>query len=202
VTVNAAVGQSVSAGSFSYTNLTEQVQVIGSLILSVSQPSTLSALTAAVSPGGESATTSTISTITVLTFSPPVSVSPGASVSFSFTAMTSGDAAMKAEPCAYAGVLIWGGATPIGQLSGGALFIGLLLMPLGIKQRRRVGLVAFAALALMATATGCGNSESAEPLQQSAIVNSQGSLNKPVVLRTIDATGNSSELQVAAVRYE
>jgi hypothetical protein len=202
ITVRAAGGQSVNVGSFSYTNLAGQVQVIGSLILSVSEPSTLSALTAAVSPGGQSATTSTISTITTLTFSPPVTVSPGASVTFSFAAMTSSDTAMKAEPFAYAGVLIGGGATPIGKLSGGTLFIGLLLMPLGIRQRRRVGLVAFAALVLMATATGCGNSESAAPLQQTVIVNSQGNLSKPVILRTINATRSSSELQVAAVRYE
>src|SRR5262249_25545236 len=162
-------GQSIGAGSFSYKNLTEQVQVIGSLILSVTAPSTLSALTAAVSPGGQSATTSTISTITIVTFSPPVTVSPRASVAFSFTAMTSSGAAMRAEPFAYAGILIGGGATTIGQLTGGTLFIGLLLMPLGIRQRRRVGLVAFAALALMASATGCGNSESGAPLQQTAI---------------------------------
>jgi len=202
VTVNAAGGQSIGAGSFSYANLTEQVQVIASLIVSVNEPSALSALTAAVSPGGQSATTSTITTLTTLTFSAPVTVSPGASVTFSFTAMTLSDAAMKADRFAYAGALIWGGATPIGQLSGGALFIGLLLMPLGIKQRRRVGLVALAAVALMATATGCGDSEGAAPSQQTAIVNSQGSLNKPVILRTINTMGSSSELQLTALRYE
>ena len=202
LTINAAGGQSIGAGTFSYKNLTEQVQSIGSLILSVTAPSTLSTLTAAVSPGGQSATASTISTITILTFSPPVTVSPGASVTFSFTAMTSSGTAMKAEPFAYAGILIGGGATPIGQLSGGTLLIGLLLMPLGIRQRRRVGWVAFAALALMATATGCGNSENAAPLQQTAIVNSQGILNKPAILRIINTTGSSSELQLTAVRYE
>src|SRR5215469_4956937 len=71
VTVNAAGGQSIGAGSFSYTNLTGQVQGIGSLIVSVSDPSTLSALRADVSPGGQSATTSTITPSTTLTFSPP-----------------------------------------------------------------------------------------------------------------------------------
>jgi hypothetical protein len=110
---------------------------------------------------------------------------------------------MNAEPFAYAGILIRGGAAPIGQLSGGMLFIGLLLMPLGIRQRRRVGLVAFAALALMATATGCGNSNgSGAPSQQTAIVDSQGNLSKPVILRTIKTTGTSSSLELTAVRYE
>src|SRR5262249_45576393 len=61
---------------------------------------------------------------------------------------------------------------------------------------------AFAALALMATAAGCGNSESGAPLQQTAIVNSQGILNKPAILRTINTTGSSSELQLTAVRYD
>jgi hypothetical protein len=155
-----------------------------------------------VSPGGQSATTSTITTVTILTFSSPVTVSPAASVTFSFTATTSSGAAMKGEPFAYAGILIGSGAASVGQLSGGTLFIGLLLMPLGIRQRRRVGLAAFAALALMGTATGCGNSESAAPLQQTTIVNSQGILNKPVILRTINTAGSSSELQLIAVRYE
>jgi hypothetical protein len=109
---------------------------------------------------------------------------------------------MNAEPFAYAGILIRGGAAPIGQLSGGMLFIGLLLMPLGIRQRRRVGLAAFAALALMATATGCGDSGSGAPSHQTAIVDSQGNLSKPVILRTIKTTGTSSSLEVTAVRYE
>jgi hypothetical protein len=203
ITVRAAGGQSVSAGSFSYTNLTGQVQVIGALIVSVSEPSTLSALTAAVSPGGQSATSSTITASTTLTFSPPVTISPGASVTFSLTATTSSGAAMRAEPFAYAGILIGSGAAPISQLGGGMLFIGLLLMPLGIRQRRRVGLAAFAALALMATATGCGESNgSAAPSQQTVIVDSQGNLNKPVVLRTIKTTASNSSLEVTAVRYE
>jgi hypothetical protein len=203
ITVRAAGGQSVSAGSFSYTNLTGQVQVIGALIVSVSEPSTLSALTAAVSPGGQSATSSTITASTTLTFSPPVTISPGASVTFSLTATTSSGAAMNAEPFAYAGILIRGGAAPIDRLGGGMLFIGLLLMPLGIRQRRRVGLVAFAALALMATATGCGDSSgSGAPSQQTAIVDSQGTLNKPVILGTIKTTASSSSLELTAVRYE
>jgi hypothetical protein len=202
ITVRAAGGQSVSAGSFSYTNLTGQVQAVGSLIVSVSEPSTLSALTAAVSPSGQSATSSTITASTSLTFLPPVTISPGASVTFSLTATTSSGAAMNAEPFAYAGILIRGGAAPIGQLSGGMLFIGLLLMPLGIRQRRRVGLAAFAALALMATATGCGDSGSGTPSQQTAIVDSQGNLSKRVILRTIKTTGTSSSLEVTAVRYE
>jgi len=202
VTVNAAGGQSVGAGSFSYTNLTGQVQGIGSLIVSVSDPSTLSTLSAAVSPGGQSATTSTITPSTTLTFSPSVTVSPGASVTFSLTATTLSGAAMNGAPFAYAGVLPGGGDAPIGQPGGAILFIGLALMPLGVRQRRRVALVVIAALALAATATGCGGSSGSNaPTQQTAIVDSQGNLNKPVILRTIKTTGSSSELRATAVRY-
>ena len=110
---------------------------------------------------------------------------------------------MNAEPFAYAGILILGGAAPIGQLGGGTLFIGLLLMPLGFRQRRRIALAALAALALVATATGCGESnESGAPSQQTAIVDSQGNLNKPVVLTTIKTTASNSSLELTALRYE
>jgi hypothetical protein len=53
-----------------------------------------------------------------LTFSPPVTISPGASVTFSLTATTSSGAAMRAEAFAYAGILIGSGAAPISQLGG------------------------------------------------------------------------------------
>jgi hypothetical protein len=201
LTVSAAGGQSISVGSFSYENLTEQVQVIGSLIVSVSEPSTLSALSATASPGGESATTSTIASSTVLTFSPPVTISPGGRVTFALTATTSSGAAMNAETFAYAGVLTHGGASPIGQPGAEMLFVGLLLMPLGIAQRRRAVLIAFGVLALMATAAGCGNSGTA-PSPQTVIVDSQGNLNKPLTLRTIKKSGGSSSQQVTAVRYQ
>jgi hypothetical protein len=203
LTVNAGSGQSVSGGSFSYTNLTEQVQVIGSLIVSVSDPSTLSALSASVSPGDERATTSAIASSTVLTFAPPVTISPGVSVSFALTATTSSGAAMNAEPFAYAGIFTRGGASPIGQPGAEMLFVGLLLMPLGIGQRRRAVLMAFGVLALMATAAGCGNSSgSGAPSQQTVIADSQGNLNKAFRLHTIKTPGGSSTQQVTAVRYQ
>jgi hypothetical protein len=202
LTVSVAGGQSISVGSFSYTDLTEQVQVIGSLIVSVSDPSTLSALSATASPGGERATTSAIASSTVLTFTPPVTVTPGVSVTFALTATISSGAAMSAEPFAYAGVLTRGGASPIGQPGAEMLFVGLLLMPLGIGQRRRAMLIAFGLLALMATAAGCGSSGSGAPSQQTVIVDSQGNLNKPLTLRTIKNSGGSSSQQVTAVRYQ
>jgi hypothetical protein len=202
LTVSVAGGQSISVGWFSYTDLTEQVQVIGSLIVSVSDPSTLSALSATASPGGERATTSAIASSTVLTFTPPVTVTPGVSVTFALTATISSGAAMSAEPFAYAGVLTRGGASPIGQPGAEMLFVGLLLMPLGIGQRRRAMLIAFGLLALMATAAGCGSSGSGAPSQQTVIVDSQGNLNKPLTLRTIKNSGGSSSQQVTAVRYQ
>jgi hypothetical protein len=200
--VSAAGGQTISVGSFSYTNLTEQVQVIGSLIVSVSDPSTLSALSATASPGGEKATTSAIASSTVLTFSPPVTISPGLSVTFALTATTSSSAAMSAGTFAYAGMLTRGGAPPIGQPGAEMLLVGLLLMPLGISQRRRAVLIALGVLALMATAAGCGNSGSGAPSQQTVIVDSQGNLNKPLILRTIKNSGGSSSQEVTAVRYQ
>jgi hypothetical protein len=202
LTVSVASGQNISLGSFSYTNLTEQVQVIGSLILSVSDPSTLSAVSATASPGGQRATTSAIASSTVLTFSPPVTIGPGVSVTFALTATTSSGAAMNAEPFAYAGIFSRGGASPIGQPGAEMLFIGLLLMPLGIGQRRRAVLIAFSVLALMASAAGCGNSGSGAPSQQTVIVDSQGNLNKPLNLPTINGSGGSSSQQVTAVRYQ
>jgi hypothetical protein len=202
LTVSAAGGQSISVGSFNYANLTEQVQVIGSLVVSVSDPSTLSELSATASPGGERATTSAIASSTVLTFSPPVTISPGVSVTFALTATLSSGAAMNAEPIAYAGILTRGGVSPIGQPLAEMLFVGLLLMPLGIGQRRRAVLIALGVLALMATAAGCGNSGSAAPSQQTVIVDSQGNLSKPLILRTIKNSGESSSQQVTAVRYQ
>ena len=203
LTVSAAGGQSIGAGSFSYKNLTEQVQVIGTLIVSVSDPSALSALSATASPGGERATTSTIASSTVLTFAPPVTISPGVSVTFALTATTSNGAAMNAQPFAYAGIFTREGASPIGQPGAEMLLVGLLLMPLGIAQRRRAALIAFGVLALMATSAGCGNSGSGAPSPQTVIVDSQGNLTKPLTLSTIKKkTGGSSSQQVTAVRYQ
>jgi hypothetical protein len=203
VTIKTAAGQSVNLGSFLYTNLTEQAQHVGLLIVSVGDPSTLSALTATVSPGGENATTSVIAASTALTFSPPITIGAGASVTFLLTAGTSNYAAMNTQPLAYAGILTRGDASPIGQLDGEILFIGLLLMPLGIGQRRRVALIAFVVLALMATAAGCsGGSGSTAPSQQIAIVDSQGNLNKAITLRTIKTTDSSSSQQLTALRFE
>ena len=203
VAVETAAGQSVNLGSFRYTNLTEQAQHVGVLIVSVGDPSTLSALTATVSLGGENATTSVIAASTALTFSPPITIGAGASVTFSLTAGTSSYGAVNIQPLAYAGILTRGGASPIGQLGGEMLFIGLLLMPLGISQRRRVALIAFAVLTLLAAAAGCGKgSGSAAPSQQTAIVDSQGNLNKAITLRTIKTTGSSSSQQLTALRFE
>lgn len=194
--------QDANAGSFTYTNLSSQAQYIGSLIVSVSNPSALSALTAVVTQTGASASTNEIAPSTTLTFSPPITITEGAAVTFSFTATVAGGAAMNTRPFAYASMLA-GGASPTGRLSGGMLLVGVMLMPLGIRQRRRVALVALVGVLLMVTAAGCGGgSSSAGQSGQSTVVDSGGNPKKSIVLSTIKSSVGNSTQQLVAVAFE
>jgi hypothetical protein len=158
-------------------------------------------LTATVNETGESASASVIAASTTLSFAPPVTVDPGASVTFSFTATAAGGAAMNTLPPAYASMLT-DGASPPGPLSGGMLMLGVLLMPLGIKQRRRAVLVAFLGLALIASAAGCGSSSTAATSGQTVLVDSQGNPTKPVALSTIKTSSGNSTQQLTAIEFE
>ncbi|MGO9452323.1 MAG: hypothetical protein ACLQDV_14970 [Candidatus Binataceae bacterium] len=177
ITVSAGAGQTVGLGSFTYTNVSQQAQNLGSVVVLISDPSMLSSLTVTASPGGESATVTSIAASTTLTFSAPIAIDAGESVSFSLTGVTAGASAMNAAPLAYASILGGGGSGPPAPLSTGMLMLGVLLIPLGIRQRRRATLIAFALL--IVTAAGCGGSSSSgAPATQSAAVDNNGNLNR------------------------
>jgi len=74
------------------------------------------------------------------------------------------------------------------------MLIGLMLMPLGIRQRRRALLMAFAALALMVTLASCGGSSSSAPTGISRPVSGGGMLSSPVKLSTITVKSGSASI--------
>ncbi|MGO9602126.1 MAG: hypothetical protein ACLQAT_01750 [Candidatus Binataceae bacterium] len=203
VTVSASVGQSVSSGSFSYTNTRTTAQQIVSVVITASNPSALASLTA--TEGGQSASVAPVAASNRLTFTPPISVAAGATVSFTITAETAGSIAAIVQRIIYAGMLA-GDASPIGPLGGGMMLLGVMLMPMGVGRRRRALVMTFAAIALMVTVAGCGSSNSSSPSNSGSPVDGSGTLKQPVTLSTINVTSGTSSIssvqQLTAVGYQ
>jgi hypothetical protein len=88
-------GQTVDAGSFTYTAQGDQAELIPCITVTVTDPALLSSMTVNAT-FDESSATSTVTPpvgTTVFYFNPPISVAPGSSVNFSMTAVIAGGAA-------------------------------------------------------------------------------------------------------------
>lgn len=198
VTVSGGAGQSVNAGSFSYSNVINSTQRIGRVIISASDPAALASLTVTTSGSQESASVSPVAASNVFVFNPPIVVNPGASVTFTITARTAGGVAAIARRFAYAAFVELGGdhhdGVPLAPLGAGMLLIGLMLLPLAKPTRRRVALIVIGGLILTVALAGCGSSNSSNPSGYTATVFGSGALSNQVPLSTVTASSASGSV--------
>ncbi|MGO9606161.1 MAG: hypothetical protein ACLQAT_22680 [Candidatus Binataceae bacterium] len=204
VTVSASIAQDVSGGSFSYLNMRSSTQAIGSVIIAASNPSALASLT--VTEGSQIASVAPVTASNTLTFNPPIIVAAGATVSFAITAATAGGISAIAPRIVYAGILA-GGRSPIGPLGGGMMLLGVMLMPLSIRRRRRAVMITLATIALTVTIAGCsGSSGGAPSANTSSVVDSSGMLKNPVILSMVKVTSGGTKItavqHLTAVGFE
>jgi hypothetical protein len=86
-------GQTIDAGSFTYTNtLPDTSELLSSVTVTVSKPKVLSSLTltAVLGQASQSVTVAAPTATTIFQFESPISVPPGETVNFSMTAVISG----------------------------------------------------------------------------------------------------------------
>lgn len=178
-------------GSFQYRNKSAGQQLIGGVVITVTDPGILASLTVTLDSTGQSASVAPVAASNTLIFDPPIAIEDGQTLSFSMTARTiGGDAAIMADSVAYASMLS-GRGQRLAPLGGGLLLLGAMLMPMGIRRRRRVAWMALAALVLIATMAGCGNS-GATPATITRQVEAGGELTRPVKLSVVKVKSSNS----------
>ncbi len=161
-------GDNVEAGSFGYTPIdTADAQVISSVTVSVTHPRIFSSLTLtafldSVPAGSVEVDAPNITSSTIFTFNPVITIPSGGShsLTFSFSGVISGKTmgAIDLDKVQLAGM---GLGLGISVSSGGWLclslsLLGMLIVPLGYAHRRRVAIIAGAILIMGATLAGCG----------------------------------------------
>ena len=150
-------GQTVSGGTFTITNPGTGTANVASVTLSVSRPSIFSSMT--LSGGGQSASVSPPVASSTFTFTTPVSIAAGASVTFDLSGVIAGHTAMAESRVRYAGI------TPIPfsrlrPLETSLLLIGFALLAIPAGGRRRAVIGATLLVALAVSQVGCGGSSS------------------------------------------
>jgi hypothetical protein len=190
INLSSSLDKIVQAGSFSYKNKSGGPQRIGGIVITVSDPGILAALTVTLKSTGQSVTVSPVTSSNTLTFDPAISVEVGQTLNFSVTARTGETAAaIMAQGVAYAGMISGRGSTP---LAGGLLLLGAMLMPMGIRQRRRAVWMALAAVMLIATMAGCSNGGTAGPSTITSQVEASGELRRQARLSMIKVKSGDS----------
>jgi hypothetical protein len=87
---------------------------------------------------------------------------------------------------AYASILSVSGLNPVVSVSAAMMFLGVFLMPLGIRRRRLAPrLTALVLIAVILTMAGCEGGSGFVPAGIQRAVASDGSLSGPVKLSTI-----------------
>jgi hypothetical protein len=101
VNIVGKAGQTVDGGGFTYTSSQSSVELLSNVTVTVSDPALLSSLTltATFDESNPSVTVTPPTGTTVFTFSPPVSVPPNATITFSLSAtIAGGGAATRLAP--------------------------------------------------------------------------------------------------------
>jgi hypothetical protein len=169
VTDVAAPGTTVAAGTFTVTNELAVTETEASATVSVSHPGLFSSMT--VSGGGQSVTVTPPTANTTFTFTTPVMVPAGGSVSFSLSAVIATNPVMLGQAVKYAGLTATAtvpGSGSTWPLSGALLMLGITLLGLPDRTRRRALVLAVLALGLAAASTGCGGSNNGPRFATSA----------------------------------
>lgn len=174
-------GTTDDLGDFSYAPSDTAEQILSSARVSVSKPKLFSSLTLTASLNGEQIGTSTIdapeiTTNTVFTFSPPLTIPAGGgeSLTFALTGVIAGkQAASLSLPnqAKLASLMGNDGLGATGNLMFGLSLLGFAMFPFGAKMRRRTSILAAAILMLALGVAGCSGGSSggnAPPPSQSS----------------------------------
>jgi len=161
VTNVAAPGAAVGAGTLTIQNPSSVTESIASASINVSHPGVFSTMT--LSGAGQSVTVTSPSATTKFTFTTPISIPAGGSVTFSVNAVIAMHPVMLGSEIKYAG-LAPTKSLPITPstwpLTGGLLMLGVALLGLPDSTRRRAIIIAVLGLGLAAASAGCGGSSS------------------------------------------
>ncbi|MGH7932361.1 MAG: hypothetical protein ACREQN_04240, partial [Candidatus Binataceae bacterium] len=160
-------GQSLSGGSFSYTNTGGGAQTLSSVTLSITQPELFSSITLApaVSETRQPAVTvraPEITRATTFTFALGLNIPAGgkATFSLSMTIASGKTASANDHTIVLAGMLAVPGTPGGGDggagLLGGMILLGIAMLPLAARTRRRVPWMAGVMLILAIGVAGCG----------------------------------------------
>jgi hypothetical protein len=165
----AAPGTRAAAGTFTVTNELAVAETVASATVSANHPGLFSSMT--LSGGGQSVTVTPPTANTTFTFTKPVMVPAGGSVSFSLDAVVAANPVMLGKEIKYAGLTVTatvpgGGST--WPLSGALLMLGITLVGLPGRTRRRALILAVVALGLAAASTGCGGGNNGPRFETSA----------------------------------
>ena len=163
-------GATVDLGSFGYAASDASQQIVTSVNVSVSKPGIFSSLTLTASLGGTAIGTSTvnapeITSTTVFTFAPPLTLpaGQGESLTFALTGVISGQTSSLDLPnqiklAGVIGVGNSGGFGGTGNLMLALSLLGLVITPLTTKTRRRTSILVVATLFLATGLVGCNGS--------------------------------------------
>lgn len=186
--------KNVEAGAFKYTNLTDATQQITSVTVTVTKPQALSSLS--VSAGNSSGSISPVFPTTTIPLAQPVSVTKNETVKFELRAVTAAPStAAIANRVGYASIIATD-HSPIGPVGWGLMLMGLTLMPLGIRQRRRTLLLICLAIGLMAAGAGCnGGTATFPPTTATRSVKSDGTTSNPAKLSIITVFSGQTTTQ-------
>jgi photosystem II stability/assembly factor-like uncharacterized protein len=168
VTDVAAPGTRVAAGTFTITDELTVTETVASATVSVSHPGLFSSMT--LSSAGQSVTVTPPTASTTFTFPKPVTVPAGGSVGFSLSAVIAANPVMLGKEIKFAGLTVTTteAGSSIWPLSGALLMLGITLLGLPDRTRRRALILALLALGLTAAATGCGGGNNGPPFETSA----------------------------------
>jgi Beta-propeller repeat len=200
-------GTTDDLGEFGYTPSDNAEQIVSSATVTLSKPKLFSSLTLTASLDGEQIGTSTIdapeiTSTTVFTFSPPLTIPPGGgeSITFALTGVIAGKQAAGlslSNQVKLAGIIgvgnhDGGGLGATGNLMFGLSLLGLAMFPVGIRTRRRTSILAAAMLVLAVGLAGCsgGSSGSSGPPP------SESSTQKLIAL---DVTENGNPVTVSGL---
>ena len=169
-----------------------------------SEPSLLASMTVTVDGTGVSATVSPVSSTNTFVFEPPISVSPNQSIAFTLSAITAAQNSRRDDAILYASMVGRIGGNGGGSTGTGLLMLaGIIMLPFGLKTRRRSAIAACLFLLLMLGAAGCTDSSNGGgPSIQHTNVSAEGKLTSPLTLSDItESGGGTSAQQITAVGF-
>jgi hypothetical protein len=170
-------GATVDLGSFSYKASDNKEQTVSSVSVSVSRPNIFSSLTLVASINGDQVGTATLTSpigaTAVFTFSSPIALPAGDTLTFALSGVISGGASasldLKGE-IRLAGITTaassrgeGGGGSDGGLLMIALAILGCAILPMRRRQRLRASILALAMLMLAVTLVACSGSSGGAP---------------------------------------